>query len=98
MAVTSVILFQVFYLLNCRSLRDSILHIGLTSNPWVFVGISTILGLQGAFIYAPPLQAVFGSTPLEVTDLVLAALVGAVILPIVSLEKRLIRPRRSGKG
>jgi magnesium-transporting ATPase (P-type) len=39
MAVTTVILFQMFYLLNCRSLRDSVLKIGLWSNPWVYVGI-----------------------------------------------------------
>jgi Ca2+-transporting ATPase len=94
MAVTAVILFQVFYLLNCRSLRDSILRIGLTSNPWVFVGIGAIVVLQAAFIYAPPLQAVFGSAPLEARDLLVALLVGAVILPIVSLEKRLTRAWR----
>jgi len=96
MAVTAVILFQVFYLLNCRSLRDSILRIGLASNPWVFVGIGAVVALQAAFIYAPPLQAVFGSAPLEARDIAFAALVGAVILPIVSLEKRLQRARRPG--
>jgi Ca2+-transporting ATPase len=95
MAVTTVILFQVFYLLNCRSLRDSILRIGLTSNPWVFVGIGAIFALQAAFIYAPPLQAVFGSAPLEAGDIGLAALFGAAILPVVSLEKRLLRSRRT---
>jgi magnesium-transporting ATPase (P-type) len=93
MAVTTVILFQVFYVLNCRSLRDSILHIGLLSNPWVYVGIAVILALQAAFIFAPPLQAVFGSAPLEAADIALAGLVGALILPIISLEKWLKRKR-----
>ena len=31
MAVTTVIMFQIFYLLNCRSLRDSVWKIGLFS-------------------------------------------------------------------
>jgi magnesium-transporting ATPase (P-type) len=96
MAVTTVILFQVFYLLNCRSLRDSILHIGLASNPWIFVGIGAIFALQAAFIYAPPLQALFGSAPLDARDIGLAVLVGAAILPVVSLEKRMLRNRRAG--
>ena len=33
MAVTTVIMFQIFYLLNCRSLRDSIVRIGAVQQP-----------------------------------------------------------------
>jgi Ca2+-transporting ATPase len=89
MAVTTVIAFQAFYLLNCRSLRDSLLRIGLWSNVWVFVGIGAIAALQLAFIYASPLQAVFGTAPLSLRDLGLSVLVGAAVVPIMALEKRL---------
>lgn len=34
--------FQVFYLLNCRSLRGSIFRIGLFSNPCVLLGIAVL--------------------------------------------------------
>jgi Ca2+-transporting ATPase len=91
MAVTTVIMFQIFYLLNSRSLRDSVLRIGLGSNPAVYVGIATVLLVQAAFIYLPPLQAVFGSAPLEWNDLLIAALVGALITPVVAVEKWLLR-------
>ena len=94
-AVTTVIMFQIFYLLNSRSLHDSVLRIGLGSNPAVYVGIATVLLVQAAFIYLPPLQAVFGSAPLEWDDLLRAVLVGFLIAPVVAVEKWLLRRRAS---
>ena len=91
LAVTTVIMFQVFYLQNSRSLRDSVWQIGLLSNPTVYLGVATVLLAQAAFIYLPPLQAVFGSAPLAWTDLIVAALVGSLIVPVVALEKWLLR-------
>ena len=87
MAVTTVIMFQIFYLLNCRSLRDSMLKIGVFSNPTVFMGIAAILGLQAMFIYTPFMQAIFETSPLSLSDLLVSTLVGAIILPVISLEK-----------
>jgi len=91
----STIAAQVFYLLNCRSLRYSVLAIGLLSNPTVFAGIGAVLLLQLAFVYLPVLNAIFGSVPLAIPDLLLAVLVGAAILPIAAVDKRL-RARSSG--
>jgi Ca2+-transporting ATPase len=93
MAVTTVVLFQAFYLLNCRSLRDSIFRIGLFSNPSVLVGIGVLLLLQAAFIYLPLFNDIFGTHPLDPADVALAAAVGAVVLPVVSLEKWFERRR-----
>ncbi|MDX2018291.1 MAG: HAD-IC family P-type ATPase [Planctomycetota bacterium] len=87
MGVTTVIMFQIFYMLNCRSLRDSILKIGLFSNPTVFAGVAGLLILQALFIYAPFMHAIFGSASLSAKDLGLAVLVGAAVLPVISLEK-----------
>lgn len=33
MTVTTVVLFQIFYLIECRSLRGSVFESGLLSNP-----------------------------------------------------------------
>ena len=87
MAVTTVVMFQIFYLLNCRSLRDSVWKIGLFSNKTVFAGIAAILALQAMFIYAPFMHAIFASAPLALGDVLASILVGAVILPVVGLEK-----------
>jgi magnesium-transporting ATPase (P-type) len=93
--VTTIVLFQVFYLLECRSLRHSILHVGLWTNPWALAGIGGVLALQVAFIYAPPMQDVFGSAPLSVADWLLALAAAATVLPVVSAEKWWRRRDRS---
>lgn len=93
MAVTTVVLFQVFYLLNCRSLRGSILALGVLSNRWVYVGIGAVLALQALLVYAPPLQALFGTAPLGAVQWLQAAAVGAIVLPVISLEKWIRRRR-----
>ncbi len=87
MAVTTVILFQMFYLLNCRSLSDSAFKLGLWSNPWVYVGIGALFVLQLGFIYLPFMNAVFGSAPLGFEAWLYSLLTAAVVLPVVNLEK-----------
>jgi Ca2+-transporting ATPase len=92
MAVTTVIMFQVFYVINCRSLKDSLLSIGLWSNMTVFIGIAALLLLQLGFIYLPFMNAIFGSLPLGARDLLVATVVGMITLPVISVEK-LLRKR-----
>jgi Ca2+-transporting ATPase len=98
-AVTTVIAFQAFYLLNCRSLRESILRIGLFGNPSIFLGIALLTVLQGLFIYAPFMNRIFGTLPLGVRDLSIAIAAGASIFPIISLEKwiRAVKSARSNR-
>lgn len=86
-AVTTVIMFQIFYLLNCRSLKGSVFEIGMLSNPTVFIGIAVVLVLQAAFIYTPFLNGVLSSSPIELDDIGLAIAVGASILPVITVEK-----------
>ncbi|MCL2790476.1 MAG: HAD-IC family P-type ATPase [Desulfobulbus sp.] len=87
MGVSFVIFFQVFYLIHCRSLKDSIRTIGWFSNPTIFWGIGVILALQALFVYLPFFQRVFRTEPLSIADISLAAVVGFLIFPAVSLEK-----------
>jgi Ca2+-transporting ATPase len=94
MAVTTVVMFQAFYLLNCRSLRDSVFRIGFFSNPSVLIGIGVLVLLQAALIWLPALNTIFGTHPLSPQDVLLAAAVGALILPVISAEKWL-RSRRA---
>jgi magnesium-transporting ATPase (P-type) len=86
-AVTTVILFQIFYLFNCRSLTDSFFRIGVWSNPWVYAGISVVLLLQIAFVYLPWANVVFGSAPLGLDSWLRAAAVAFLIMPIIGAEK-----------
>jgi len=85
--VTVVTFSQIFYLLNCRSLRDSLFSQGVFSNPTVFVGIGVLLLLHACFVYLPPFQSLFGSVALDGRDWLVAALAGAIVLPVISAEK-----------
>jgi Ca2+-transporting ATPase len=90
-AVTTVILFQAFYLFNCRSLSDSVLAVGLFSNPVVWIGIGGLLVLQAAYLHLPPLQRVFGSAPLDADAWIRAVLAAATVLVFVGVEKAIRR-------
>ncbi len=85
--VTFVIMFQIFYMINCRSLNDSVHKIGFFTNKTVFMGIGVVLVLQVLFIYLPFMQKVFKTSPLDMHGLLISTLVGFAIFPIIGLEK-----------
>ena len=65
MAVNSVVVCEMFYLLNSRHIYDSVLsREGLFGNRQVLLAIAARVVLQLLYTYAPPLQALFGSVGL----------------------------------
>ncbi|WP_164103079.1 cation-translocating P-type ATPase [Candidatus Laterigemmans baculatus] len=91
-AVTTIILFQCFYLASCRSLKHSFLAVGIFTNKVFYLGIAAVLILQAVFIYLPAANTLFGSAPLSFDAWMKAVIVGAIVLPIIALEKLVIRP------
>jgi magnesium-transporting ATPase (P-type) len=88
MAVTTVVLFQVFYLFQCRSLRTSSLRItALLSNSAIYIGVIATVAMQAAFVHAETMNVLFHSAPLTLDEWLLSALVAAAVLPLVSLHK-----------
>ncbi|TWF79548.1 P-type E1-E2 ATPase [Pseudonocardia hierapolitana] len=87
LAVTSVAFFQIFYLLMCRTLTAPVRSVGWTSNRYVFAGIAALLVLQASVVHLPFLQAVFHTEDLTVPQWALAAASGAVVVPVVAVEK-----------
>lgn len=97
MAVTTVILFQVFYLIESRSLHGSVSEVGLFSNRWIYAGIVGILLLQLGFVYLPFMNDLFGAAPLGPVAWLEALAVSLIVFPAVRLEKWWHR-RRSKPG
>ena len=87
MAVTAMVLFQVFYLIDCRSIKFSINKIGLFSNPFIYIGIATVLLVQAAFVYIPFMNHWFHSSPLKAEAWGISAIVAFSILIIIGFEK-----------
>jgi magnesium-transporting ATPase (P-type) len=91
-AVNTITIGQVFYLLNSRYLLDSSLsptaHFG---NKYLPLGIGAVVILQLLFTYTPPLQRLFDNEaiPLHVWPWLFAG--GIVFFLVVEVEKLIIR-------
>ncbi len=91
-AVNTITIGQVFYLLNSRYLLD--LSFSLTAhfgNKYLPLGIGAVVILQLLFTYAPPLQRLFDNEaiPLRVWPWLFAG--GIVFFLVVEMEKLIIR-------
>src|SRR5690606_29069302 len=92
MAVSAVVVAEMFYLFNSRHvLYTTLSREGLFGNPKVLITVAICAVLQLAYVYAPPLQAVFGSTALSADEWSLVLLAGAMVFTVAELEKFLIR-------
>jgi magnesium-transporting ATPase (P-type) len=87
-AVTGAVFLQALYLLGCRSLTRPNRELGRWSNPSVYAGIAIVLALQALFVFAPFMQALFGSAALGARELAWAAAAAVVILPVTWVEER----------
>ena len=95
MAVSAIVAAEMFYLLNSRFVSAPALsRRGLRGNPMLWWTLGACLLLQLAYVYLPPLQAVFGSEPLEAGEW--ARVVGAGLAVFVAAElEKLLRRRRA---
>jgi Ca2+-transporting ATPase len=94
-AVNVVVMVEVFYLFNCRSLTQSMFKIGVLSNPWPFVGAVGMIVLQLLFTYVPFMNQVFATAPIGLKDWGLIVAVSLTGYLIIELEKWLRRRRIS---
>jgi len=86
-AVNVVVLVEIFYLLNCRSLSLSMFQIGPLSNRWIAVGIGGMIALQMLFTYAPFMNQVVASAPISPADWGRILGVGLLSYGVVEFEK-----------
>ncbi len=96
MAVNAIVFAQMFYLFNCRSLTDSMFALGLFSNRWLVVGVSTMIVLQLTYTYAPFMNLAFESAPIGSRQWLLILGSSVAVWAIVGLEKWLRRRLAAG--
>lgn len=87
MAVTSLLFFQIFYLLNCRSIHISFFKVGWFSNPIIYLGISALIIVQALFVHFPPMNRWFHSLPLTFESWMVTIIIAFTIFPIIEIEK-----------
>ena len=95
MAFTTLVLFQLFNVLNARSDERSAFE-DLFVNRWVWAALGLSLALQALVVYVPFLQQAFQTAPLSGEDWLLCLGVGSTVLwlrEIVKLFGRLLKRR-----
>jgi Ca2+-transporting ATPase len=90
-AVNAIVMIEVFYLFNCRSLSKSMFRIGVFTNKWVIIGVIGMTLLQLLFTYAPFMNTLFVTAPLTLADWLRVLGVSFVAYLIIELEKALGR-------
>jgi P-type Ca2+ transporter type 2C len=93
MAFTTLMMFQLFDVYNCRSRRRSAFS-GFFRNKWLLVAIAFSLGAQALVIHVPFLQMAFHTVPLSMTDWLIATGVSSTLLIGMELAKIVLRIRR----
>jgi Ca2+-transporting ATPase len=99
-AVNVVVMVEIFYLLNCRSLTESMFRIGAFSNRWLFVSIGGMLLLQLLFTYLPAMNRLFSTAPIPLeawTRIVAVGLAGYVVVEVEKAFRRWSARRTLGK-
>lgn len=86
-AVNAIVMVEVLYLLNCRSLKRSMISIGLFSNPWIYAGIGASLLVQSLFTYVPVFHVIFQTAPISAGAWGRITLMSVAVYGIVEVEK-----------
>jgi Ca2+-transporting ATPase len=93
MAFTVLVMFELFLVFALRSPRQTLWQIGLRSNRPLIYAVLASAALQLLVVYAPPLQAVFGTVPLGLQDW--ALVLGVAASAFLTVEALKVVRRRA---
>lgn len=89
-----IITFRLINALNCKSIEYSLFKLGLFSNPWLILALSSSFVLMLVAIYTP-LNTFLHTHPLSLKDWILIFLSGLLIFVVDELHKWIKRKKRS---
>ncbi len=91
-ALNTLVMFEIFYVLNSRYLVDSVLNWhGLFGNRLVWLAIGLLLIAQMGITYWQPMQTLFGTADIEPHTWKMIIAVGSSVFILVEIEKFFIR-------
>ena len=96
-AVNVIVLVQIFYLFNCRSLKQTAFAIGFFTNRWVIAGSLAMLSAQFLLTYVPVMNRLFHTAPIGAGAWLRIVAVAAIAFVAVELEKRIRFGARRGE-
>jgi Ca2+-transporting ATPase len=90
MAFTTLVMFQLFNVFNCRSTWRSPFS-GPLDNRWLIVAIAISLFAHTLVTYVPVLRTAFRTVPLTMTDLLVTTTIAATLIVVAELIKSATR-------
>ncbi len=87
MAFTTLMMFQMFNVINMRSEEYSTFKLGIFSNKWLVGAIAIAVILQIIVVYVPFFNATFGTVPLKSVDWIWSVLVASSVLILGEIIK-----------
>ena len=91
MSLAAIVFIQIGAVFNCRTEKQSVFKVGLFSNKQVNVGIIFEIILIFALVYLPPLQSIFHTAALDLSDWLLLCIWPPLVLLIEEARKALVR-------
>ncbi len=86
-AVNTIVMIELFYLFNCRSLTKSMFQIGMFSNKFIWIGVAVMIGIQILFTYLPIMNDVFDSHPISIMSWLKIIGVATVTYAVIEMVK-----------
>ncbi|MCK5043598.1 HAD-IC family P-type ATPase [Candidatus Pacearchaeota archaeon] len=85
----SMSMFQLFNVLNMRSLKKSIFKIGFFSNKWVILALAVSLLMTLGIIYLPWISGIFQFVPLKIKEVGIITLVASSVFVFAEVYKKI---------
>ena len=95
-ALTTMVFFQFYQALNCRSETQSIFRMSLLMNPFLLFSMIAALFAQLAVLYVPAMQWVFRTEPISVAGWIQILYVTITIVIVVEIDKWIRTRSRRG--
>lgn len=93
MVFTTLALLQLGHSLAVRSERRSTFTLALSTNPWLYVGVTMTMVAQLLVVYLAPLQRIFHTASLSAGELATVVAASTVVFFAVEVEKWILRRR-----
>jgi magnesium-transporting ATPase (P-type) len=85
--INVIVLVEIAYLFNCRSLGSSVVAIGWFTNRWAIAGSLAMLAAQLLFTYAPVMNNLFHTAPIAAGAWLRIGAVACAAFVAVEIEK-----------
>ena len=91
MTFAGIVLGQVGNVIACRTNKQSSFKISLSRNKWIIMGIAAQILILSLLVYAPPMQGLFGTTGLRITDWLFLLLITLAVISVEEVRKFFVR-------